>query len=308
LIGDLLLAWISETGAGSIANLRSRMEWLARTENLQAHDGFTGQWIRDLASLGHCEVDWKHDTWSVAPPVITRLPLSDGLAVLAGARRPRLMRAIEEAEIYVELVGRSGSEGRIPDPSTVLLPFDDPSDLESIAAAIGTSYSGCAAEEISRALTPNTPSTPAAPPAYSSEIDHLTAFLPRKWTPVSAKNPLLPDGLYREEIQGRWQYTLRRSGEWFACELAAGVFAELARGGDNVMRWRPDIQNLSRVGTVFIDWGAPLPPLQSRALTLCSGFTPRIGTTAKTTIYDNVSLEIAGRVCESLGQTLQTIN
>lgn len=85
MIGDLLLTWMSETGTGTISGFRSRAAWLTRTENLELRDKATDWWLNDISSLGHCEVDWKNDRWSIAPPTITQLPLADGLAVLAGA-------------------------------------------------------------------------------------------------------------------------------------------------------------------------------------------------------------------------------
>jgi hypothetical protein len=304
VIGDLLLAWASETGSGTIADFRARASWLARTENLNLHETATGRWLRDIASLGHCEVDWKHGIWSIAPPVITRLPLADGLAVLVGARRPRLMRAIDDGEIYAEHTRRPGSDRDIPAPSTVLIPYERIQDLEQAAVTTGATYVGCAAAWIARALRPTAPTNPIAPPAYDSQFEQLAAFNPQGWAPASPRNPALSDGLYREQINGRWQYVLRRDSTWYAVDFAAGVFAELARRGDTVTRWRADGSHRTRVGCLIIDWGAPLPPLQSRALVLCSGFTPRFGSTAETALYDNVPREIAVRVASSLGQTV----
>lgn len=304
MIGDLLLAWASETGNGTIADFRARAAWLARTENLHLHESATGRWLRDIASLGHCEVDWKRGIWSVAPPVITRLPLADGLAVLAGARRPRLMRSIDDGEIYAEQAARPGSDRDIPAPSTILIPYERAHDLEQAAVTVGATYTGCAAAGIARILRPTAPANPTAPPAYDSLFEQLASFSPQRWGPASPRDQALRDGLYREQINGRWQHLFRRDGAWYAVDLAAGVFAELARRGDTVARWRSDGDHRTRIGTLIIDWGAPLPPLHSRALVLCSGFTPRFGSTAETTLYDNVPREIAVRVASSLGQTM----
>lgn len=305
MIGDLLLTWLSESGSGTIADFRARAAWLTRTENLDLPERSGGRWLRDAASLGHCEVDWKNGTWSVAPPVITRLPLADGLAVLAGARRPRLIRAIDAAGIYAEQARRTGSERDIPAPSTILIPYDRTRDLEDAAAAIGAAYSGCAAAGIAYMLPPTAPTVPTAPPAYDSQFEQLGSFSPQNWMTASPRDPALPDGLYREQINGRWQYLLRRGGAWYAADLAAGVFAELARRGDTVVRWRPDSDHHTTTGTFIVDWGAPLPPLHSRALVLCSGFAPRFGNAAETALYDNVPRDIATSVASSLGQTMQ---
>jgi hypothetical protein len=304
MIGDLLLTWISELGSGTIADFRSRAAWLARTENLELPDSATGRWLRDASSLGHCEVDWKHGRWSVAPPVITRLPLADGLAVLTGARRARAARVLEEAGVYFEQARRPASEVEIPPPATILIPSMQTSDLEEAAAALGASFAGCAAAMIASMLRPMVPTLRAAPPAYDSPFEQLGAFSPRVWVASSPRDSDPPDGLYREQVHGRWQHLVRRDAAWYAADLSTGLFAELGRLGDTVIRWRPDYQ-AAAAGTTIIDWGAPLPPLHSRALVLCSGFAPRFGPAAETALYDNVPREIAANVATSLGQTLQ---
>lgn len=305
MIGDLLLTWISENGSGTISHFRARAAWLARTENLDLHESATGRWLRDVASLGHCEVDWKSGTWSVAPPVITRLPFADGLAILTGARRPRLVRALEEGGIYTEHATRSGSVRDIPAPHTIFIPYERASDLEEVAATLGATYTGCAAAGIAALLPTPAPLSPSAPPAYDSRFEQLVNFSRHTWVQASSSGSRLPDGLFREQINGRWRHMLRRDGNWYATEFSHGIFAELARRGETVVRWRADSDRRDRTGTVIIDWGAPLPPLHSRALVLCSGFVPRFGVNAETVLYDNVPREIATQVADSLGQTME---
>jgi hypothetical protein len=305
VIGDLLLTWISETGSGTIADLSTRALWLARTEDLTLSDNVGRTWLRDVASLGHCEVDWKHGRWSVAPPVITRLPLADGIAVLVGARRPRLVRAIENAGLYVEHARRPSRDRTLPAPATILIPYEQVRELEAAADDIGVKYASCAAVGIAGKLQPAASLVPSAPPAYDSLFERITGFSPQRWAETSPRDLALPDGLYREQIHGRWRYTLRREGRWYAAELSPGIFAELARRGNTVIHWQPDSEDCSRTGTVVIDRAVPLPPLHARVLVLCSGFTPRSDGAAGTAFYDNVPREIAVRVASSLGQTLQ---
>jgi hypothetical protein len=71
------------------------------------------------------------------------------------------------------------------------------------------------------------------------------------------------------------------------------------------MRWRPErTVNGEAIGTVFVDRGAPLPPLQARALTLCSGLVAKFSDLAETARYDNVPRSIADRVAGSIRQRL----
>lgn len=305
MIGDLLLAWISEVGEGTVADFRNRASWLARSENLDLHESAPDRWLRCSAALGHCEVDWARGVWSVSPSVVARLPLADGLAVLAGARRHRLTEALDSAGVYVERAIRQGSERDIPAPSTFLIPFERSHDLEETANAIGATYVGCAAEGIARLLQPTEPRRVSAPPAYDSLLEHLVEWNPQRWIAASPRSSNPPDGLYREQINGRWQHLFRRGSVWHATDLSVGVFAELARRGDSVVRWRPDSSDRTKTGTLIIDRRAPLPPLQWRALVLCSGFLPRLGEATETAHYDNVPRNIATRVTSSLGQSMQ---
>lgn len=304
MIGDLLLTWMSETGSGAVADFRARAAWLARTENLELPERASGRWLRDVATLGHCEVDWKSGKWFMAPTVLTRLPLADGLAVLAGSRRQSVLRALDNAGVYFEDARRPGADRDLPVPRTVLVPYRTTRELEEAASAVGAMYVGCSAAGIA-ALLPSVPRTSsAAPPANDSRLELLTNYAPHAWASVSPKRRDLADGLYREQVVGRWRYLLRRDDVWLACDLSVGVFAELQRQRTNVIRWRPS-EEKSHVGTCIVDWGAPLPPLHARALVLCSGFVPRFGSAAETVLYDNVPRSIAARIASSLGQVLQ---
>lgn len=302
-LGDLLATWMSETGSGSIADLRMRAQWLARTVDAHMPPHAGGRWLRDMSSLGHCEVDWKGGNWAMAPAAVVRLPLADGLAVLTGARRPRLMRALADAEVWIEEAHRAAPEGELPLPRTLYLPFDSEAELIDELRAVGLPYAGCGADRISRALIPVVPKAQAAPPSRGNRLERLRAFFPRLWEVARTTDANPPDGLYREQVNGRWAHLLRRSGTWLSCGLDAGLFSELARQGRVAIRWRADpTRTASGTGTVFVDWGASLPALHSRALVLCSGLPPRFGATAETVIFDNVPRSIALRVCASLGQ------
>ncbi len=296
---------MSETGSGSIADFRARAHWLARTEDIGLPARASGRWLRDMSSLGHCEVDWKSGIWAVAPAAVSRLPMADGLAVLIGARRPRLMRALRENGIWLEKASRAVPDGELPLPMTIYLPFESEVDLVAELQPVDLTYVGCAADRIARSLGPTAPVDIAAPPSRTNPLERLIALYPKSWGPVRATETNAPDGLYREQVNGRWVYLFRIVGKWHACSLASGVFAELARQGHTALRWRPDVARAaSDTGTVFVDWGASLPPLQSRAFALCSGLAPRFGSSAETVIFDNVPRSIAARVFTSLGQML----
>lgn len=304
-VGDLLFRWMSEVGSGTIVDLRNRIDWICRTVNIEPPSYASGRWLRDLSSLGHCEVDWDGGHWSVGPPALIRLPAADGIALIAGARRPRAMRLLEDFWGSLAHARRVPPTGEVPLPVTHYVTFRSESELADAAAETGLAFAGQAAGRIARVLPPCRPHVPAGPPAYGSALMRLEVMQPRDWRPVSAARANPPDGLYREQVHGRWRHITRRDGEWFASDLSTGTFAELARQNESALRWRPDpARTAADVGTVFVDWGAPLPALHSRALVLCTGLPPRFGTTATTAIYENVPRTVAAHVCTSLGQSL----
>ncbi|WP_060960105.1 hypothetical protein [Microbacterium hominis] len=306
-MGDLLFRWMSEVGSGTITDVRTRIDWIARTTNIEPRRHTSGRWLRDLSSLGHCEVDWDGGRWSVAPPALVRLPSAGGLAVIAGARRPRMMRILEDFCGWLPAARREPPEGEVPLPITFYMQHTRESDLVDAADATGLTLAGQAAERIARTLPPTRPHVLTGPPAFAAQLKRLDSMHPRFWQSVSAAQANHPDGLYSEQVNGRARHITRRSGEWFACDLSTGTFAELARRHESALRWRADTgREAAGTGTLFVDWGAPLPALHSRALVLCTGLPPRFGATATTAMYENVPRDVAARVSTSLGQTLAT--
>jgi hypothetical protein len=76
-----------------------------------------------------------------------------------------------------------------------------------------------------------------------------------------------------------------------------------------VFRWRRERSSGGEeIGMVFVDQGAPLPPLQSRVLVLCSGLPVQFGNTAGTAIYRNVPYSIAYTVAQSVRQIISIID
>lgn len=304
-VGDILLRWMSEVGSGTIADLRNRIDWISRTVDLTLPPRASGRWLRDVSSLGHCEVDWDSGHWSIAPAALVRLPGADGLAVVVGARRPRTMRPLNEFWGGLAPARREPPAGEMPLPITYYVTFRAEAELAESAAEAGVALGGVASLRIVKTLTDTKPRVVTGPPAYKSELMRLVATNPRKWEPVSASNINPSDGLYSEQVHGRPRFITRRDGEWFECNLSSGTFAELAREGKSALRWRPDPGRAGAdLGTVFVDWGAPLPVLHSRALVLCTGLPPKFGNTATTAIYENVPRSVAARICTSLGQPL----
>lgn len=306
MIGDLMLRWMSETGEGSARNLRERLQWLARTADLHATRADTGRWLRDVSALGHAEVNWEQDRWAVTPAAVTRLPAADGLAALTGSRLRATVSRLSATDLAVHEVPPEPAAPGIPVPTAVFVQFDSAAGLADAAQEAGVAYGGCAAERLVARLRTIGPGEPTAPPAVGNEtLERRTGPGPRDWEPVEARASAFPDGLYSLKINGRQQFRTVRSGAWLQSDMSSGVFLELARLGQSAMRWRPEPgHGREHVGTVFIDWGAPLPTLHARTLTLCSGLVPRFSGSAGTVIHRNVPHSVARTVAGSLHQAL----
>lgn len=305
MIGDLLLSWMSATGSGSVRDLRRRIQWMAGTADADSSAQAATRWIRDMAVLGHCEVDWRADRWSVAPAAVSVLPCSDGRAVFVGSRRAALMARLDDCELWIDRVAHVPSGNELPMPTAILASYDSYESLANEAAHIGAAFVGCAAMRLAARLPKVGVDGAGAPPSWSNTtLERFEDLNYPHFKPVTLPVGKAPDGLYRMKALGRHVYRLVRNGTWHQCGRAEGVYLELAQRGESALRYRPDTDGYPGSGSVFVDRGAPLPTLQARALTLCSGQVPRCGQAGQTTIYDNVPVKVARLVAESLMQKL----
>ncbi|WP_089404252.1 hypothetical protein [Geodermatophilus saharensis] len=304
MLGDLLAEWLAVQGSGSIDQFRRAHDWIARSADIMAPTFEAGRWLRDMSALGHIEVDWESGRWSTTPLVVTRLPESDGLALLVGCRTGVTLQAISDLDVEVLQLDQVTQTQGVARPSVVLLQYGGPDDLDAVSKALSAEYVPCAAGQLSQRLTPPQLGEPAAPPSYQNQT--LERFNPRslRWGPADRTGP--QQGAYRYEHFGRKHHLFLGRDGWRHADMAAAVFAALREVNASTLRWRPD-GNGRDVGSLYVDWGAPLPTLHQRCLVLCSGFTPHFFDRAFTGVYDNVPRSIAGAVASSLGQHLETI-
>lgn len=303
---DLMLAWMSETGSGDVLELRQRVAWLARNADRSPTRYQVGRWLRDLASLGHAEIDWERRRWAAAPSVGILLPACGGTAAIAGRRSLHLVRRLEAEDVAVQVVRpEEGADGSLPPPNSVYVQADSVAQLEAAFERTGIRYCGYVAARLADALPPLALGAPAAQPAWETAVEHLSVrdgF--QLWTGRADG-----DGLCRITVHGRPRYLYRRGRDWLHTDLAQGILWTLAERGVGVIRWRREhASDNQEIGTVFVDQGVPLPPLQARALVLCSGLAPQIGSTTRTAIYRNVPRAIADRVAVSIRQRITVID
>jgi hypothetical protein len=297
---------MSEVGSGDVRDLRNRVAWAARADDRSPRSYETGRWLRDLSSLAHAEVDWDGGSWVIAPAAGVLLPFSGGTAVLAGSRRVGLVEQLSELDVAVQLEARAiADDGPLPLPTSVYVQADSMADLADALTKIGVTYFGCAAKHLATGLHQIGLGAPAAPPARDATVEHLVADADEVRFVGGVPSG---DGLCRLSVLGRPSYLYREDGSWYHTDRASGIFYDLAARGINAFRWRRDrTSGDQEIGTVFVDQGAPLPPLQARALVLCTGLPPEFGNLARTAIYRNVPKETAILVARSIHQKVAIV-
>jgi len=308
--GGILLRWLSESRSGRASALREGIRGQAPTWGLEVKEYADWDWMRKAAALGFIDVDLRADRWSVAPPVLTRLPHADGLALLTGARTARISTRVEEAaQEWMELitVPHRPETGEAPLPDTLLFQYEDPRSLREAAEFLGARYVPCAALQLMELLPQAAPGPESAPPGGST-ANTLEKYEPRlqRFVPVARDDE---DGLYRWRGADYARLTrIRRNGVFHAVDRETGVYLELARHRTGAMRWRPESgKGRGGIGRLFVDRYAPLPALHERAAVLCSGFPPSVGKQAQTRAYDNVPRALAEAIAASLQQNLETM-
>lgn len=298
---------MSETGAGDVRGLRDRLAWYMRSRNFTPQRRATGLWLRDISALGHAEIDWDKDKWAIAPAAAALIPAAGGTAVLAGGRRVGIRDALADSDNLATFERAHATRtSDLPAPTSIYVQSDSIEQLSSALGDIGIQYVGEAASSIASALAPISLGALAAPPQRGADLEHLdpqstdVSFVPR--CPPG-------DGLARFKDLGRLNYIYRQNGEWYHTDYAEGVLLDLAVRGVGVIRWRQErIVDGRRIGRLFVDQGSPLPPLQTRALALCSGLPVKFSTFAGTAIYRNVPKDVAVLVAQSVHQTVEEDN
>jgi hypothetical protein len=309
-IGDLLLRWLSERGSGRLTELREGVRDTARAHGLTVSEYADWDWVRTASALGFLDFDMRADRWSAAPLVLTRLPFSDGLALITGARTTAASRALQDAaEQWLELLPVPGEArgGSVPLPIALLVQYDDPDTLPETAGLLGARYVPCAALQAA-ALLPRIEAGALAAEPGGASLDTVERYDPHRLRYMRADS-CVEDGLYRWRGADHARLVrLRRDGRFLSTEHEAGIYLELARHSENAIRWRPEAAvGRSRVGRLFVDRYQPLPPLHARAAVLCTGLPPLMGSQEATWAYDNVPLAVAQAIAASLLQDLDLL-
>jgi hypothetical protein len=298
---ELFLEWLSERGSGRWSLFVAAHDWLFNAGRSQS-EGIKAAWTaRTLSDLGHLEIDWRAQRWSVTPSILTVLPTAGARSLLTGGRTRTLMRRLDE-ETNEAVTDNIVFDRHHQDdgPDAVFFVSRDETDVEELASRLGINYDYCAADSLSAAL-PSLDSylavSEATPSPTGYEVQRFDATSLHWSTAASDAAP----GLYAYEVYGlARQRFVTQSCVNHEVERAIGIYAELRRTNTQTLRWTADDIN----GVLIVPGQAPLPALQARAATACSGLAATFSRSASTRRYVNVPLGIAERIAASLGQSL----
>jgi hypothetical protein len=232
--------------------------------------------------------------------------------VLTGSRTAAFERqldtAIQDGLVELLRVPNKHPPRDIPLPISLFIQFDNEDGLTEWAKGLDVRYMSCFALQGAKLLPQLRLEARVSAPEFGKPLEYYD--LDRceyQWV----KRPQR-DGLYRlKQREGKRVCQVLHDGSWYTTSHEEGVYAALrARNTDaDVLRWLTE-QDCGRdqFGTLYVDWGYPLPDLHRRVAAMCSGLAPRINELAENLAYDNVPKAVAIKIAESLGQRLRESN
>lgn len=260
--GELLLHWLSHLGEGTWNRFRGAAAGIVPPDSDAMRK--LQFWRNRLSDLGH--VDFFADgsqRWRVRQPVLAGLCGLEGVAVLCGARSPKLVQTLQSA---TEKHGCRFDVSGLPDlPSRVTVAGAD-EQLGGVARECRLPYKAQYSEMLCRELKLITATPGGAsdePAGWKVRSFDLGA---RRWVegrlPKSARAYESSYGVLRY-YWCDWQNELRPAPKREAVYASAAVQRVTLAGYDGERR------------SLTIPAAAPLPDDYMRAACLCSGVPPR---------------------------------
>ena len=300
--GDLLLEWLSFRSHGRLPDATSAVASLLNGLP-QARSRAARAYLRRLEVLGHLDLLWAESNWRIRPTALTQLPGSSAFAIVIGRRTADLEDRLE-AEVALHKVGATKTGlASLDDPKILLIEYESEAELSEVAAKAGVSFIPCAALSIAGNLPLIGPGPRSAGPnTHGSAIDMFSIFQ-REFTHVEV---FRRDGLFRQKVNGRWQYWVLRSGLWSSVGYADGVCLTISEVDKKCLQLKALEYGEDPIGTLEVDPTLPLPVQHRQALALCSGVSPVKDPSGAWT-YKNVPTSVALAVARSIHQHLQML-
>lgn len=316
MIHDKLLAYLSEKGRGTWAELRDAWDWLAPADDPALRASIVAQ---ELSALGHIEVSWKPKgiEWCAAPPVITMLPRSGGRSLVTGGRTRylyarsgegaagesgqrsgALVDAVNELELWLDPFRHARA------PTTLMVAVESHRDAEALAERLGIRFNYSVAYQLALVLPPLSQYAKLWPRGELPRGFDVERFDPHRlhWSPTDDPTP---HGLYRAKTFSEYVHVLHGPVGWLSVSRDHAVY--------EVLRWaeNPVIRYDSRTLELAVPYHAPLPGLHARAAVLSSGMLPDAehwkegNRPIYCRVYANVDPTVARLIASSLSQDLK---
>ena len=319
--GEVLMSWITGERSGTLRRLRDRLSWFGSgdTSNMAWERDADIKWIAAMSSLGHLDVAWSENRWSVAPTVLTRLPTLDGLSILIGSRPLALLTAIENVQADCDVWFKEPrSVLALPLPATIYVQPGSEADFRGfyeqlLCSVPGLYYQPCASSGITASLPGQLAGLqPIAGPVEADHlelarlnVDALSMPLDQGvplWQPTATQTQV--GAVYRWRERTGLKFGMLVDGGWLGGDRAHVIYKFLEETQRSVLVWKPDARSKS-VGTLMAPIRLGLPALQARAATLALGQPAGIGKTVIT--FPGLTRQIADKIGFSLGQSVRDL-
>jgi hypothetical protein len=295
--GDDLLMWASETGSGPWGQLRDTAAYVARV-----HDTGDRPWYlaAPLSDLGHLDLSWPTERWSVAAPALV-MARGCGLCVyLVGARPRRMLERFEEAADAQDVYPFDIRQGKAPSALFAKCASVDSAQAVADRLRIPLLF------DPSAALAERVPSIDPSRLELAAPVpveDTLAWFDPESYQWLGVTDRQEP-GLYRTDLYGRNIFRLHRHDQWYKVDQATGQLMVLSDRSDLLCWSRPSLDWATPSLLEVPSWLA-LPQLVDRALVAASGLLP-IRQRGKR-LYRNVSRVVATILADRLGLRVSVV-
>lgn len=316
MIHDKLLAYLSEKGRGTWAELREAWDWLAPADDPALRASIVAQ---ELSALGHIEVSWKREDieWCAAPPVITMISRSGGRALVTGGRtrylydrsgenladsRSALSGALVDAVNDLNLWLDPFRHARAP--TTLMVAVESQRDAEALAERLSVRFNYSVAYQLASVLPPLSQYAKLWTRGELPRGFDVERFDPHRLRWSTTDDPRA-HGLYRAKTFSEYVHVLYGPLGWLSVSRDHAVYEVLRWAEHSVLRYN------SRTLELAVPYHAPLPGLHARAAVLSSGMLPEAeqwkdgNRPIYCRVYANVHPAVARLIASSLSQNLE---
>ena len=296
-VGDDLLRWCSEVEAGAWSSFREAAAHVAAT---RATKGRPAQFASALSRLGHLDICWEREIWSIAPPCLALSPGMGLCAYLSGWRPDSLIRRYRELREDVGMFPFDTPQGMAP--TAMFAKFSSVELIESTADALGIPVVFDPSLQLAALLTaPSIDNAALAAPPPVGETLRRFDPLSLKWLDVNHRDVA---GLYEFELHGRKVYRLLIEGDWRIADRATGQL-QFLQGRPGLIRWHQASPDMSTAEALTVPLEISLTSVAERSLVSACGLLPVLDRGLR--IYRNVRQPVASMVADRLGLPLDIV-